>query len=70
MDFRRPFGTDLVLDGEPDAVCLANFRLSRGDERHRQNHFAMDDWGIWRLNFSESNYFAPRFGFTFGAMAL
>ena len=50
MDFRRPFWTDFVLDGEPDTLCLANFRLSRWDERRRQNHFAMDDWGNWRLN--------------------
>jgi hypothetical protein len=39
MDFRRPFWTDFVLDGEPDTLCLANFRLSRWDERRRQNHF-------------------------------
>ena len=33
------------MDGEPDTLCLANFRLSRWDERRRQNHFAMDDGG-------------------------
>jgi hypothetical protein len=33
MDFRRPFWTDFVLDGEPDTLCLANFRLSIWDER-------------------------------------
>jgi hypothetical protein len=32
--------------------CYAvNFRLSQLDERRCQNHFAMDVWGNWRLNF-------------------
>ncbi len=50
MDFRRPFWTDFVLGGEPDTLCLANFRLSRWDERRRQLQFGLDVWGNWRLN--------------------
>jgi S1-C subfamily serine protease len=50
MDFRRPFRTDFVLDGEPDTLCLANFRLSRWDERRCQLQFGLDVWDNWRLN--------------------
>jgi hypothetical protein len=42
MDFRRPFWTDFVLDGEPDTLCLANFRLARWNERRRQRQFGLD----------------------------
>ncbi len=52
MDFRRPFWTDFVLGGEPDTLCLANFRLSRWDERRCQLQFGLDVWGFWRLNTS------------------
>ena len=51
MDFRRPFRTDFVLDDEPDTLCLANFRLSRWDERRCQRQFGLDVWDNWRLNF-------------------
>jgi len=33
--FRRPFRAVFDLDGEPDTSCLANFQLSRWDQRGR-----------------------------------
>jgi hypothetical protein len=41
----------------PDTLCLANFRLSRWDERRPQNYFAMDVWGNWRLNLQYEGIF-------------
>ena len=56
MGFRRPFRTDFVLDGEPDSLCLANFRLSRWDERRCQMQFGLKVWGSPALDkYNSSN---------------
>jgi hypothetical protein len=41
---------EIYLAGRPDTLCLANFQLSRWDERRCQMQFGMDDWGNSRLN--------------------
>lgn len=49
--FNRPGGTCADADADPALKRRAIVGLSRWDERRCQNHFEMDDWGNWRLNF-------------------
>jgi hypothetical protein len=52
-------GSGSRLGHGPDTLCLADFRLARWNER-RHNHFAMGDWGDWRLNFCELESYVLR----------
>jgi hypothetical protein len=45
------FGWWVAVRQHPDTLCLADFLWFCWDERLRQNYFALDVWGNWRLNF-------------------
>ena len=44
------FGRLVAVRKHPDTLCLANFRLSRWDERRCQMQFGLDVWGGVALN--------------------